>query len=226
VRPQNAAEGRSGRSEAFAGALRHSRRVRVLKFALPVIGAVLALGFAGYSYLLSPSGISIDIDGSALSGGKLIMANPKLTGYTKENLPYSMNAARAIQDFAKTGEILLEEIDAKFPLAEDKWAFVTAASGIYDEKGNTLDITSPVTFKTTDGLTAKLKSAFVDVGSGELKTSDPVDIEQDGSRIEADSFRVLENGKVFVFEDRVRLHIDPKGLKTADAGTPARDAGK
>jgi lipopolysaccharide export system protein LptC len=204
--------------DAFAGALRHSRRVRFFKIALPLVAGVIALVFAGYSWLLSPAGISIDLDGTAIRDGKLVMANPKMSGFTKDNLPYALNASRAIQDLSRTGGIALEEIDAKFPIAADKWAHVRAASGVYDDSGNTLNITSPVTFQTTDGLTARLRSAQVDIAAGELKTSDPVEIEQEGATITADSLDVRDKGKVFVFENRVRMTLDPSLMRTAQAG--------
>jgi len=203
---------------AFVGAMRHSRRVRLFKVALPTIAVTMAAAFIGYSYLFSPSSVGIEIDGSAIRDGKLIMANPKMSGFTKDNLPYAMNAVRAIQDLSRTGEIALEEIDAKFPIASDKWALVKASNGVYDDNANTLQINSPVTFATSDGMTAQLRSAHIDIGAGEMHTPDPVDIRQDGSRITADSLSVQERGKVFVFENRVRMQIDPKNVRTADAG--------
>lgn len=210
--------GAGRREDAFAGALRHSRRVRFFKIALPLVAGVIALVFAGYSWLLSPAGISIDLDGTAIRDGKLVMANPKMSGFTKDNLPYALNASRAIQDLSRTGGIALEEIDAKFPIAADKWAHVQAANGVYDDNGNTLNITSPVTFRTNDGLTARLRSAQVDIAAGELKTSDPVEIEQEGAHITADSLDVRDKGKVFVFENRVRMTLDPSLMRTAQAG--------
>ena len=43
----------------FQTAERHSRRVRRLKFMLPLAGALLALGFVGYSWVLKPSAVEI-----------------------------------------------------------------------------------------------------------------------------------------------------------------------
>ncbi|MEQ9572055.1 MAG: LPS export ABC transporter periplasmic protein LptC [Nitratireductor sp.] len=201
----------TGREEAaFLKARRYSRRVRVVKLALPLVGAALSIGFFGYSYVLSPSSVSIGIGGTAVRDGKLVMANPKVSGYTQDNLPYTLTAIRAIQDLSETGTIQLEDIDAKFPVDENNWARVLARTGTYDDTGNTLDITSPVTFKTTDGMTANLKSAFINIEAGELSTSEPVDILQDGSRVTADTFKVLDKGKVFVFEKRVRVMIEPQ----------------
>jgi lipopolysaccharide export system protein LptC len=50
-----------------------------------------------------------------------------------------------------------------------------------------------------------------------MKTNDPVDVSRGGSRITADSMSVQDNGKIVVFENRVRVNIDPASLKAAEA---------
>jgi lipopolysaccharide export system protein LptC len=209
-------------AEDFVAAERHSRRVRALKFALPSLGVLIAVGFAAFSYLATPPSVSVDVAGSAIRDGKLVMANPKLDGFTEENLPYSMTAARAIQNLQQTGVIALEQIDAKLPVDADNFAMITAPAGTYDREKNTLDITSEMTVTTTDGMVVRFESAFLDMGKGMLTTSEPVDIRLDGSRIAADSMTVTEGGKVLVFEKRVRVQIDSNKLTTAQ--TEAGDA--
>jgi lipopolysaccharide export system protein LptC len=207
----------SARVDAFGLARRHSRRVRVLKFAVPLIAAVIAVAFPVYSYLAAPVSISVQADGSAFADGKLVMANPKLNGFTKQNLPYSLTALRAIQDVGKQGIIDLEGINAKLPISADNVASVNATRGIYNRDGNTMNLTSDVTVTTTDGIEAKFKSVFLDMGKGTMKTDDPVDVSRGGSRITADSMSVQDNGKVLVFENKVRVNIDPASLKAAEA---------
>lgn len=209
---------------AFAGAIRHSRRVRVIKFALPLIAVVMATGFAAYSWVFSPvAGLAISVDGTAIRDGRLVMANPKLNGYTRDNLPYSMSAERAIQDITNAGVVALEKIDARLPVDAGNLAMIAADHGVYDQEANTLDITSPLSFRTTDGLKARLGSALIDIGASELRSKGPVEIEQNGSRISARSFQVLEGGKVFVFEKQVRMTIDPQKLRqSADARAAAK----
>jgi lipopolysaccharide export system protein LptC len=198
--------------EAFRRAERHSRIVRVLKGALPVLAAALALGFLGYSYVMTPSSVAVQADGSAISDGKLVMANPKLDGFTKDNRPYSMTAIRAIQDFQNEGVVQLEGISAKLPIDAENWATIGAEGGVYDRDKNTLEIDTEITVKTADGMTAKLKSATLDIAGGGMTTEDPVDIRMDGATITSDTMAIRENGKVLVFEKRVRMDIDPQRL--------------
>jgi lipopolysaccharide export system protein LptC len=205
------------RGDAFDRAQRHSRRVRVLKFAVPVLAVAIAVAFPVYSYLAAPINISIQADGTAFADGKLVMANPKLNGFTKDKLPYSLTALRAIQDVGKQDIIELEGIHAKLPLTADNVAIVDAKRGIYNRNANTMDMTSDVTVTTTDGVEAKFKSVFLDMGKGSMKTGDPVDVSRDGSRITAGSMAVEDNGKVVVFENKVSVHIDPATMKAAEA---------
>jgi lipopolysaccharide export system protein LptC len=204
------------RSTAFGRAQRHSRRVRVLKFTLPVLAVAIAVAFPVYSYLVTPTAVPVTADGSAFSNGKLVMANPKLEGVTKNNLPYSMTALRAIQDPKNENVIELEGIDAKLPIDARNSARIDASHGVYNREANTLDLDREVNVKTTDGMVVKLKSAFLDIGKGNMKTYNPVEISRPDSRITADSMTVEDHGKVLIFENHVRMNIDPAKAKAAN----------
>jgi len=166
----------------------------------------------------------VQADGTAFSDGKLVMANPKLNGFTKQKLPYSLTATRATQDVGQQAVIDLEGINAKLPVATDNIVSVDAAHGIYNRDANTMDLTSDVSVTTTDGLVAKFKSIFLDMGKGSMKTDKPVDVSRGGSRITADSMSVEENGKVVVFESRVRVNIDAGSLKAAETKSGEQNA--
>nr|MBA3446934.1 LPS export ABC transporter periplasmic protein LptC [Pseudaminobacter sp.] len=197
----------------------------VLKGVLPLLGAVTAIAFVTYSYMATPASVAVRTDGSAISEGKLVMANPKLEGYTKDNRPYSMTAVRAVQDLETEGIVELEGIDARLPIDADNWATIDAARGTYDRDKNTLDIKSEVTVTTSDGMVAKLKSAYLDIGTGGMRTDDPVDIAVDGGTITAQTMSIQENGKILIFENRVRMNIDPKRMKSRQQANGDPDEG-
>jgi len=212
------------RAEAFGRAERHSRRVRRLKVVLPLLAVLMVAGFVGYSFISTPAAGTIQTEGTVFEEGKLVMNSPKLEGFTKDGRPYSVNATRAVQDFDKQDIINLDGIDAKMPVEVDNWAKVEAVSGVYDRAANTLDVPTDILVTTTDGLVAKLQSAFLDINNGSLKSTTPVDIQSHGSRVTAGSMAVLDNGKRVVFETRVRVHIDPVQLKAAQAARREADA--
>ncbi len=208
------------RSEvAFKRAQRHSRRVRRMKIWLPALAVMGVAGFFGWSYVSIPDIAGINVGGAAISDGKLVMANPKLDGFTKDNLPYSMTANRAVQEIGNTDITRLEKIAASLPVDPKNTAKIVAESGVYDNGKNRLTIDSAMTVTTTDGMTANLKSAHMDMAAGTMSTSEPVEILMNGSKITALSMNMADNGKVIVFENRVRVDIEPenKGDKAGEA---------
>jgi lipopolysaccharide export system protein LptC len=217
VQTRPRAETNAAREAAFRRARKHSRKVQFLKFALPVAAILIGGSFAAYSYISVPGSVSFDVSESAYADGKLVMANPKLDGYTKESRPYSMTATRALQHLDKNGIIDLEGIDARLPVSATEFATIGAERGVYDREKNTLDIPSAITVKTTDGMTAILQSAYLEIGPGNLRTKDHVDIKMNGAQIVADAMSVLENGKVLIFERGVKMNLAPGRLKGRQA---------
>ena len=202
------------RTNQFRKARLHSRDVRWMRVVMPILAVVLTVVFSGYTYLVSSSTLNVDVGAAAFAEGKLVMANPKLDGFTKDSRPYSMTATRALQDLDKEGVVELEQIVANLPVDAENWASIDALHGVYDNGTNTLDVNSAMTVRTTNGLLAKLQSAFLNINDGALKTTDPVDITLDGTNITADTMTILENGKVLIFDKRVRMNIQP-GKMTA-----------
>ncbi len=168
--------------------------------------------------------MDVDVASSAVSDGKLVMASPKLEGFTKDNLPYSMTASRALQNLDNDRDHRARGHRCEAAGRRDELRDDRRSKGIYDREKNTLDIPSDIMVTTTDGMVAKLKSAFIDIGKGDLKTNDAVDIALKGTNITADSMTILENGKVLVFEKRVRMQLSPDKVKAgqqADGDTNA-----
>ncbi|HEV7417558.1 LPS export ABC transporter periplasmic protein LptC [Tianweitania sediminis] len=215
----------SDRGEAqFRSATRHSGRVRMLKIALPVVSLLIGAAFVGYSWLSSPVTIGFDLSSTAIRDGKLVMAEPKLEGYTTDNLPYAMTAARAVQDAGNTSVIELEDIDATVPISDGTTARIDARRAVYDRVSNTIQLNDPMNLSTSDGKSATLQSASINMAAGTLVTEHPVVIRINGASIDAGRLSVAENGKVIVFEDRVQMHLDPGRLNAERAGDAGENA--
>ncbi len=199
----------------FRTAERHSRRVRRLKFVLPLAGALLAAGFVSYSWLLKPVAVEITAEGSEISDGKLVMSAPKLQGYTRDDRPYALSAERAIQDISLEHVVELEGIAAELPYDASNSATIAAAHGTFDRSRNTLDVDSAIDIRTSDGAVARLKSALLDIAGGRMSTTDPVEITYKGASINADGMSVEQNGAKVIFDKRVRVYIQPRTAETA-----------
>lgn len=220
--PNSAPIGHTERgADIFRKAERHSRRVRVLKIALPLIAVVASCILLGYSFLFSVGGGTVDPGAMSIESGNLVMDNPSLDGFTKENLPYSMTAARARQAIGGDGDaIALEEIRATVPISADNQATISAESGTFDRQADRLTLKDAITLRTTSGVVARLQSAEVDISSNELSTDEPVEIDLEGMRVRANTFRANGSSRM-VFEDRVRVEIDPKQIRQSQQDTEA-----
>ncbi|PRD43363.1 LPS export ABC transporter periplasmic protein LptC [Phyllobacterium phragmitis] len=208
----------------FHAAQRHSGRVRVLKTALPIAAVAIAGVFSWFTFLSTPAApIKVQVGTTGMEDGKLVMTDPKLDGFTKENLPYTMTAARATQDVTNSGVITLENIDAELPLGDNDRAKITAKSGIYDNANERLQLDKDFTVTTSNGLTAKLKSADVNISTGQITTDQPVDIQSGNAHILADKMQLQDNGQVMVFEDKVKLVIAPAKEQKDDISVPGND---
>lgn len=202
----------------FARERRRSRNVRRLKVVLPALAVLMIVALAGKSLVASMTGLSIDLAASTIEDGKLIMANPRMAGYTADNRAYEVMAARAIQEISNDDVVDLEEIAARIPVGLKEYATIETASGRLVKSVNTLTIDSPALVKTTDGMWARLKSAVIDIGEGALTTDEPVEIDLNGSLVTADSMAVSDGGQMLVFENRVKVVIEAKRINTASVG--------
>lgn len=196
----------------------HSRRIRRLKVVLPTIAGLFFLAMIGRSVMLSylQSG-QVSISSAMIEDGRLVMENPRTGGYTADRRPYEMSAARAIQSITDSSFVDLEEIVAQLPVGAADWASVEAATGTMTKADNMLRITSPALVKTTDGLVARLKSAKLDMGRGDLTSNEPVEISNRDMRVTADSMTIVEGGDLMVFENRVKVTIDGRKGDTTPA---------
>lgn len=220
--PSGTSAANDRKARAYRHASRHSARVRVLKMALPALALLFVAAFFLFTYSPGLQLDRIELGGGIIQNGKLVMANPVLKGFTKDNLPYHMTAARAVQDVGNSDRVDLRDIRASVPIDGRNTATISARSGSYDNVAQKLKIDSPLVVKTDDGMTARLRSADIEMKSGNLQTDDPVDIDREGSRIRAQSMRVKDRGRVMIFERNVRLTIAPDQPKSAVSEQPGQ----
>lgn len=193
-------------------AVRHSRHVRLLKLALPGAAAVLIAGFVAVSWIGTqiPEGVSVESTG--IADGKIVMRNPVMTGQNAEGQPYTLKALKAIQDITTPERITLEDIEASMPVSADMTAQLAASRGVFDRAAQTMKLTEPFTVTTSDGMTARMRSADIDIEAGKVVANAPVSVETDNASIVANSMQILDKGKTIVFEDKVRMTIDPSAM--------------
>lgn len=210
----------AGRSHAeYKRARSHSRLVRALKILLPLSALLIVLAFVAVSWLggLMPKGVGIE--SVAIRDGKLVMQNPVMSGQGSDARPYTMRAARAVQDLNTPDVIVLEDIVADLPVSNGDKAFLNALSGTYDRTAQTMMFDQAFTVTSEAGMSARFESANVDLASGGLTSNAPVSISSGDASVVAQSMEMKDKGRVIIFQDKVRMTINPSALKSKDGVT-------
>lgn len=203
--PGRHADTRGGVDVRYRAAVRHSRFVRVLKFAFPIV-AILAAGFFFvFTYFLPslPEGVSfgsIDITNNAI-----VMENPHVSGFTNNGRAYELKANRAEQSLKNTKVVTLQDIGATIGMGNDDTAKVDATTGTYNADKQRLFLDKAIKLSTTTGIAGTLQSADIDMKAGTMRSDKPIDFTSQGSRIQANSVEVQDRGKRVLFRNGVKV---------------------
>lgn len=201
-------QGADPRMHGYGAAVRHSSRVRFLRRVLPAL-ALIILSLVAFIAWLDPFRIVRDFPLDALKlsikDNKLVMDAPKLSGFTKDGRGYNITATAAAQDLTKMNVIELEGIKANFALTNNGNTELTATKGLYDAKGDTVQLTEGITIRSTAGYEGKLQDATIEVKRGYVVTQNPVDIAFNNGTIRADRMEVFDNGARAIFEGNVSM---------------------
>ncbi|MBR0850522.1 LPS export ABC transporter periplasmic protein LptC [Bradyrhizobium diazoefficiens] len=206
----------------FAQAARHSRLVRILRVAVPGTVAASMAAIVVYSTLLNPYlkiPIKLDSGNLVVSGTKITMESPHLSGYTPDQRPYELWAKTATQDITDTDHVDLADLRAKVLMEDQSTLFLDARTGRFDNKQQQLDLHKDIFLRTSTGYEARLNSAFVDMGKGTVSSDDHVDVKLTNGTLTADRLRITEGGDVIRFEGNVVMYLDKIG--TDDTAAPA-----
>jgi lipopolysaccharide export system protein LptC len=203
------AGGRRDTERVFRRARRHSRRVRILRVAIPVV-TVLVLGSIWFVTWLDPLRllVRLPIDGKlVISGTKVTMQAPKISGYTRDGRWYELNAQAAAQDLTKPDLVELQDVRAKIE-AEDKSVLnMRAADGIFDRKSGMLTLGRDIVLVSTSGFEVRLTEAVIDTGSGEIVSNKPVEVKMLQGTLNASRIEVIKAGEVINFEGGVVMDL-------------------
>jgi len=211
--PQTAfAPGRADVGRAYRSAVRHSRRVRILRIGVLAGIAVLLLGVAAANYLPSIAEIRLpgELGKLVIKGTKITMQQPKLTGYTSDARSYEFTANAAAQDITNPDIVELQQLHARMEMADKSMVEMTAPSGIYDMKANTLKLNDDIAIASSSGYAARLKEARVDMHSGDVVSDQPISIKLINGLLNAKRMKVTEHDSVVRFDGGVSMTLLPE----------------
>ena len=209
---------RGSAERAFRAARRHSRIVRILRVALPATVA-LALAFVIVAAYFNPlrvlTKLPIDIGNLVVSGTKITMEQPRLSGFTRDGRAYEVTATAAAQDVTKPDIVELHDIHAKVQMQDKGSIQVSAATGIYDTKGETLRLAQDIVLTSTAGYECRLSEALVDTREGNVLSEHPVAVKMLQGTLNANRLEVVNSGDLVRFGGGVDMVLT---LNQPDAG--------
>jgi len=210
----------------FAIAARHSRMVRVLRVAVPAavilaLTAIVAVSIFNPFRMLLPK-LPLDMGNLVVSGTKITMESPHLSGYTPDQRPYELWAKSATQDLTDPDHVDLKTLRAKVLMEDRSTVTLDARNGLFDTKQQLLDLHKDILLQTTTGYEARLTQAFVDIGKGTVTSDEHVDVKLLNGTLTADKLRITGGGEIVRFEGNVVMNLD--NLSPADASGPSANA--
>lgn len=210
ARPPEGTTAPPPRARAYAQAQRHSRRVRRLRWLIP-IGAVIGIGLVVAVSVLDPLGRfkGLSLEAIQLSGTKVTMVAPRLTGQRNNGRGYELTAKAAEQDVRKPGYVELREMDGRVVMDDSgNRAHIKAGFGIFNTAQEQLELSDKVHVRTDVGQEIFMRSASVDFKAGTVVSKEPVSITLTNATVDADTMSVADNGLTMSFVGRVRATFD------------------
>ncbi|MFG1403472.1 LPS export ABC transporter periplasmic protein LptC [Xanthobacter sediminis] len=204
----------------FVRAQRHSARVRWIRRLLPlsVAAAVVVIGAGALVNSLQVKiELPFEIGRLSLSGSRLTMELPKLSGFTDDNRGYSVTAKTATQDITQPDVIDLTDINARLEMADNGWATVQAHKGSLDTKKQFIVLDDGVELAMKGGYGGHLQNADVDVKAGTITSQKPVVFTYLDGKLVADSLKVTDRGQKALFVGNVQLDFRLSEISKARA---------
>src|SRR3954465_15328478 len=188
----------------FAIAARHRRLGRVLRVAVPAVvilamAAVVAISiFNSFRALMKQ--LPLDLDNLVVSGSKITMESPHLSGFSPDQRPYELWAKSATQDLTDPDHVELKVLHAKVLQEDRSTVTMEALTGVFNTKAQLLDLRKDILLRASTGYEARMSQALLDIGKGTVTSDEPVDVKLLNGTLTADRLRIFHKGELAPLE--------------------------
>jgi lipopolysaccharide export system protein LptC len=212
-------------ARAFRAARRHSRVVRFLRVAVP-LAVVLGITGVFLATYLNPlrvlAKLPADVGKLVVSGTKITMEKPHLSGFTRDERAYELSADAAKQDMTKPDLIELRNLRAKVQMQDKSTVNMSADTGIYDSKGETLKLDQNIVLNSSAGYRGQLSEAMVDIHKGYVVSQHPVVLDLLKGTLKANRLEIVDSGDLVRFGGGVNMTLMLGDAAASQAKTGAR----
>jgi lipopolysaccharide export system protein LptC len=210
----------AGLDARFAMAARHSRIVRLLRVAVPAavflaMAAIVFVSVYNPFRMLLPK-LPVDMGNLVVSGTKITMETPHLSGYSTDQRPYELWAKTATQDLTDPDHVDLNALRAKLLMEDRTTVTLDARNGLFDSKQQVLDLHKDIFLQSSTGYEARLTQALVDIGKGTVTSDEHVDVKLLNGTLTADKLKITGGGELVRFEGNVVMNLIMDSPAAAD----------
>jgi lipopolysaccharide export system protein LptC len=201
---------RGDSDRAFRSARHHSRVVRVLRVAIPVavaVGLIIITLITYFNPLRMLAKLPININDLVVSGTKITMEQPRLSGFTHDARAYELSADAAKQDLTKPDIVELHNIHAKVEMQDKSTMQMSAISGIYDTKGEMLKLERDIILSSSTGYHGRLSEASIDIRKGNVVSNQPVELKMLQGTLNANRLEIIDSGDMVRFHGGVTMTV-------------------
>jgi lipopolysaccharide export system protein LptC len=196
--------------------------VRVLRVAVPVAVLLAVAGAIGFATLSNPlqmlSKMPVDLGSLVVSGTKIMMQQPRIAGFTRDNRRYDLTAQAAGQDLTKPDMVELHGIQASMEMLDKSLFQTTARSGLFNTKSEQLTLSQNIMVTSTSGYQAVLSEAVVDIRAGKIVSEKPVEVTTSSWTVNANRMEIGESGNLVRFERGVAVLLLPESYESIVTG--------
>jgi lipopolysaccharide export system protein LptC len=195
-------------ARAFRAAVRHSRFVRTLRVGIPICCTIAVAGLAVFAWL-DPTrmfgNFSVRLSDLVISGTKIKMEQPRLSGFTRDARPYDLTARYAAQDITKPDLVELSGLRAKVLMQDTSTVEMSAATGLFNTKSEVLNLEKDIVVISSSGYRGDLTQAVVDTRKGNLTSNKPVSIKLPEATINSNGIEIENSGEMIRFTGGVSV---------------------
>ena len=196
-------------------AARHTRRVRILKSALPATALLVIAGYSLSVFDKTGWGESLaQLEVPHILAENLAMDNPHYEGFNADGGRYWVTAKKAMQDLKNLSLIKLEAISGELIAANKDRTKLTATRGTFNNKQSVIELFDAIDIAGDNGLKAQLTRATIKTKEGVILSDAPVRVEMPAGTITANQLMIRQKEKEYTFNNQVRTDLKARAPRT------------
>ena len=196
----------------FAAASRHSRMVGFFRKAVPATLVLAMAAFVAVS-LFNPfrmlTQLPLNMSNIVVSGTKITMQSPQMSGFTPDRRAYELSARSAAQDISNPNQVELEVLKAKIEMQDKSIILMDAQKGYFRSREQLLDLYEKVVLMSPT-YEVRLSEAQIDMAKGSVISNKPVEVRMLEGKLDAQRLEIFNRGELLTFDGGVTMTLTPR----------------